>query len=172
MLNYGSPGVGNSLHLAAEQFKQMTSTDILHVPFKGAAEAVAATVAGQVDMCFSPLSAVLSLVDAGRLKLLAVTSAARAAALPNVPTLAESGLPSYNRSTWFGVAAPAGTPAPIVERLNEAIGKAMSTDEMKRLYAMQNFEPMSDSSARFHAFVQSEITQSAALIRSLGIKPE
>lgn len=171
-LNYGSPGVGNSLHLAGEQFKLMTKTDIVHVPFKGAAEAVTATVAGQIDLCFPPLSTALPLVEGGKLKLLAVTGSSRAASLPNVPTLAESGVPGYDRTTWFGVAAPAATPKPIIARLNEAINKVMTTAEMRQVYAKQNFEPMTGPADKFNAFIRSEITQSAALIRGLGIKPE
>lgn len=171
-LTYGSPGVGNSLHLTAEQFKLMTRTDMLHVPFKGAAEAVAATVAGQVDVCFPVLSSVLPLVDAGKLRLLAVTGARRASTLPNVPTIAESGVPGFDRSTWFGLAAPAGTPRDVVARLNAAVNRVMDTAEMRQMHAKQNFEPMTGSAESFQAFVQSEITQSAALIKGLGIKPE
>jgi len=171
-LNYSSPGVGNSLHLAAEQFKKMTHTDIVHVPFKGAAEAVTATVAGDVDLCFPVLSSALPLVQAGKLRLLAVTGAHRAAALPDVPTLAESGLAGYDRTTWFGLAAPAGTPPAAIARLNQAVNKVMATAEMRDFYAKQNFEPMSGSAERFNAFVHSEIAQSAALIRELGIRPE
>lgn len=171
-LNYSSPGVGNSLHLAAEEFKKMTQTDIVHVPFKGAAEAVTATAAGDVQVCFPVLSSALPLVETGKLRLLAVTGAHRAAALPEVPTLAESGLPGYDRTTWFGLAAPAGTPAAAIARLNQAVNKVMATPEMREFYARQNFEPMSGSAERFNAFVHSEITQSAALIRELGIRPE
>ncbi|MES3004140.1 MAG: tripartite tricarboxylate transporter substrate binding protein [Pseudomonadota bacterium] len=171
-LNYGSPGVGNSLHLAGEQFKLMTKTDILHVPFKGAAEAVTATVGGQVDLCFPVLSSVLPLVESGKLRLLAVTGATRASSLPNVPTIAESGVPGFDRTTWFGVAAPAATPKDVVARLNATINKIMATQEMRDVYAKQNFEPMSGSAEKFTAFLRSETSQSAALIRGLGIKPE
>jgi len=171
-LNYGSPGVGNSLHLAGEQFKLMTKTDIVHVPFKGAAEAVTATVGGQVDLCFPPLSTVLPLVDAGKLKLLAVTGSTRASSLPNIPTIAESGVAGYDRTTWFGVAAPSATPKPIIAKLNDAINKVMSTAEMKQIHAKQNFEPMKSSAEKFNAFMKNEIIQSAVLIRGLGIKPE
>ncbi|HVZ43575.1 MAG TPA: tripartite tricarboxylate transporter substrate binding protein [Ramlibacter sp.] len=171
-LNYGSPGVGNSLHIAGEQFKLATKTDMLHVPFKGAAEAITATVAGQVDVCFPVLSNALPLVESGKLRLLAVTGAKRSPSLPNVPTVAESGVPGYDRTTWFGVAAPAATPKPVIAKLNEAINKVMSTAEMRDFYAKQNFEPMTGSAEQFNAFVHSEIAQSAAVIRALGIKPE
>ncbi|WP_038205032.1 Bug family tripartite tricarboxylate transporter substrate binding protein [Xenophilus azovorans] len=171
-LTYGSPGVGNSLHLAAEQFKQATRTDMLHVPFKGAAEALAATASGEVDVCFPVLSSALPLVDGGKLRLLAVTGAARVPSRPDVPTVGESGVPGFERTTWFGVAAPAGTPKPVIARLNEAVNTVMGTPEMRQFYAKQNFEPMSGSAEKFNAFINAETAQSAALIRALGIQPQ
>lgn len=171
-LNFGSPGVGNSLHLAGAQFQAMTGVNIVHVPFKGGAESMTATASGQVQMCFQMLSTALPFVEGGKLRLLAVTTARRVPTLPDVPTLAESGLPGFDRSVWFGVAARAGTPAPIVEQLNSAINKAMSTPESKEFMSRQNLEHHGASAEQFTRLMRREAAQSARLIADLGVKPE
>jgi tripartite-type tricarboxylate transporter receptor subunit TctC len=171
-LNFGSPGVGNSLHLAGAQLNAMTGVDIVHVPFKGGAESMTATIAGDVQMCFQMVATALPFAKAGKLRLLAVTSAKRVPTLPDVPTLAESGLPGFDRSVWFGVAAPKGTPAAVIDKLNAAIDKGMSTPESKAFLTGQNLEHHNITAAQFTTLMRRDATQSGKLIAGLGIKPE
>ena len=171
-LNFGSPGVGNSLHLAGALFNSVAKVDIVHVPYKGTAEAVTAIAAGQIEMGFVTLPTALPLIQAGKLRILGVTSAQRAASMPDVPTIAESGLPGYDLSTWFGVSVPAGTPKPIIDKLNDTIVKSMSTPEMKDTLNKQNLEPWTGSSDQFTTFVHNDLAQNAKLIGGLGLKIE
>lgn len=171
-LNYGSPGVGNFQHLAGEFLNQLAKVKIVHVPFKGGAEAINATVAGDIQVAFASLAPALPLIEAGRLRLLAVTPKTRSAATPGTPTMAEAGVPGYDRSTWFGVAAPAGTPKDILLRLNAAISRAMQGAETRELLLKQGLEPMTATQDQFSAFVQAELAQNAALVREIGIKAE
>lgn len=171
-LNYGSPGVGNSQHLAGEVFNRLARVRIVHVPFKGGAEAIAATVAGDTQVTFASIAPALPLVTEGRLRLLAVTSASRSAAVPNTPTIAEAGVPGYDRSTWFGLAAPAGTPQAIVLQLNAALAAAMRDEDTRRALLAQGLEPMAGSQEEFAAFVRSELSGNAALVRDMGVPAE
>jgi tripartite-type tricarboxylate transporter receptor subunit TctC len=171
-LNFGSPGVGNSLHLAGAQMAAMTGIDIVHVPFKGGAESMTATAQGEVQMCFQMLATVLPFVNAGKLRLLAVTSAQRVGSLPNVPTLAESGLPGFDRSVWFGVAAPKGTPAAVIDKLNASIDKAMSSPASKDFLASQNLAHHNLTAEQFTQLMRRDARQGGKLIADLGIKPE
>jgi tripartite-type tricarboxylate transporter receptor subunit TctC len=171
-LNYGSPGVGNSQHLAGEFFNQMAKVKIVHVPFKGGAEAINATVAGDIQVAFASLAPALPLVEGGKLRMLAVTTKTRSAAAPNTPTIAEAGVPGYDRATWFGVAAPAGTPRDIVVKLNAAISRAMQGADTRETLLKQGLEPMTLSADQFSAFVHEELTQNAALVQGMGIKAE
>jgi len=171
-LTFGSPGVGNSLHLAAAQFQSMTGINALHVPYKGAAETITATLSGQVNFCFLMLSNALPLIKAGRLRPLAVTTLRRVDALHDVPTLDESGLKGYSRSAWFGVAAPTGTPANVLNKLNATIGKAIASEEARKVMAQQNFSPLTGTPQQFTDLIRREVQQSAKLISNLGIKVE
>jgi len=171
-LNYGSSGVGNSQHLAGELFKQMARVDIVHVTYKGTPESVVATVSGQIEVGLPSISTALPLVEAGRLRPLAVTSARRVASMPSVPTLDESALPGYNRTTWYGVSAPTGVPAEIVARLNAVIGKGMQAPDVREALAKQGFEPQVSSPEQFGAFVSNEIAQNAQLIKRMNAKTE
>lgn len=171
-LNFGSPGVGNSQHLAGEAFNRLAGTRIVHVPFKGGAEAINATIAGDVQIGFASIAPALPLVEAGKLRLLAVTPKTRSAAVPATPTIAEAGVAGYDASTWFGVAAPAGTPKDIVQRLNSAIARAMQPPGTRELLLKQGLEPMDATPEQFAAFVQAELTRNAALVSDIGIKPE
>ena len=171
-LNFGSPGIGNSQHLAGESFNQLAGTRIVHVPFKGGAEAINATVAGDIQMVFASIAPAMPLVDAGKLRMLAVTPKTRSAAVPNVPTIAEAGVPGYDVSTWFGIAAPAGTPKETVQRLNAAAIKAMQAADTRELLLKQGLEPMSGTPEQFTQFVHNELAKNAALAREVGLKPE
>lgn len=171
-LNYASPGVGNSQHLAGEFFNQLAKVNIVHVPFKGGAEAINAAVAGDVQVAFASLAPVLPLVEAGKLRLLAVTPKARSAAVPNTPTIAEAGVPGYDRATWFGIAGPAGMPKDVLQKINTAVGRSLQAADTREALLKQGLEPMAASQEQFAAFVQAELAQNAALVREMGIKPE
>jgi len=171
-LNYGSNGVGGVVHLAAELFNWMANTKIVHVSYKGAAEYVVAVAAGEIDMSFSTITAVLPLLKAGKLRALAVSSAKRASSMPSLPTLGESGLPGYDRSTWFGMLTPAGVPNDIIAQLNAVIGKVVNTPEMKEAFVQQGLEPQTGTPEQFAALIRGEIAQNARLIKLAGVKPE
>lgn len=171
-LNYGSPGVGNSQHLAGEFFNKLAGVQMVHVPFKGGAEAINAAIAGDTQLAFASLAPVMPLVEAGKLRLLAVTTGKRAAAVPNTPTIAEAGVPGYDRATWFGVAAPAGVPKDIVQRLNTSLASAMEGADAREVLLKQGLEPLNASAEQFAAFMHGELAQNAALVRSMGITAE
>ena len=140
-MNYASNGNGTSLHLSAELFKRQTGAFITHVPYRGSAAAVTALLSGEVDMMFDNLPSSIGQIQAGKLRALAVTTPQRSAALPNVPTLAESGLEGFNVSAWFGVAAPAGLPAPVLARLSEALQKVVLQPDTVAAIQRQGAEP-------------------------------
>lgn len=171
-LNFGSPGVGNSQHLAGEFFNQLAHVDIVHVPFKGGAEALSATAAGDIQMTFASIAPAMALVDGDNLRLLAVSTAKRSASLPAAPTIAESGVPGYDRSTWFGIAAAAGTPKPIAQQLNAAIGKAMMLPETQAILVKEGLDARAAPQERYAAFVHDELVANAKIVRQLGIKQE
>lgn len=140
-LNYASNGNGTSLHLSAELFKRRSETFITHVPYRGSAAAITAVLAGEVDMMFDNLPSAIGQIQAGKLRALAVTTAQRSTALPDVPTLAELGMAGFNVSAWFGVAAPAGLPAPVVARLSEALQKVVTQPEVIAAMQRQGADP-------------------------------
>jgi tripartite-type tricarboxylate transporter receptor subunit TctC len=172
VLNFGSPGVGNSQHLAGEAFNRAAGVKMVHVPFKGGAEATNAIIAGDVQVGYLSLAPAMPLVQAGKLKLLAVTTKTRSAAAPDTPTIAESGLPGYEVSSWFGVAARAGTPRDIVARLNDIITRSLQTPEAKESLLKQGLEQMVETPEQFTATVQAALTQNATLAREIGLKAE
>ena len=167
-LNYGTSGPGSSPHLAAALLKQMTQVDMVEVPYKGATNAVTATVAGQVDISFPSITAALPLMQSGRLRVLAVTSAKRATLLPAVPTVAESGLPGFQRSTWHGLLAPAGVPKEIVTTLNALVVKIVNTPEVSELLTRQGLEPQTNTPEQFAELIRNDIAQVTKLIRTTG----
>ena len=171
-LNYSSAGVGGTPHLAAELFKSMARVNVVHVPYKGGSDAVVATAGGEVDMTFNSIPAVLPLLTANKLRAIAVTSAKRAQVLPSVPTIAESGLPGYDLSGWFGMLAPAGVPKDIVARLNSLIVKAVASPEMLNALAKLGLEPQTSTPEQFAMFIRSEISRSAQLIKTTGAKAD
>lgn len=173
-LNYGSSGIGGSQHLAPELFKMLANVDMVHVPYKGAMDAVVATASGQIDLFFSLLQTALPLIESGKLRVLAVTGAKRALALPSVPTLAESSpdLASYERYSWFGVSAPSGVPRSIVARLNAEINKVVNMPETRESLMKQYFEPRTSSPEEFAEFIRKEIAQNIKLVKAIGIKME
>jgi tripartite-type tricarboxylate transporter receptor subunit TctC len=142
------------------------------VPYKGSAETAIATAAGHIEISFPSISSVGPLLDAGKLRALAVTSAKRNVLMPSLPTISESGLTGYDRSTWFGVVAPAGVPRDIIARLHAVIGKVVDTPEMKASFNKQGLEPQPGTPEQFAAFIRGEIAQNAKVIRFSGTKTE
>ena len=170
-LNYGSSGSGATIHMATELFKIRTGTDIVHVPYKGEAPAYTALLANEVQLAVGPVSGLLPHVKAGRLRALGVSSPTRAAAMPDVPTIAEAGVPGYEFASWFGMFAPAGTPREVIARLNAAAVKVMGTQEMKdRLPAMGN-EAVGSTAEQFTAKFRNEIEQYAQVVKQAKIPP-
>ena len=168
-LNYASPGKGTSLHLAAELFTSMAGIDLVHIVYKGGAPAVADLIGGHVDLMFDVLPSSMPYVRSGRLKALGITAEARSPLLPQVPTVAESGLPGYLAITWNGILAPAATSKEIVARLNAAIGQVLRSADMKERLAAIATEPVSDSPEQFAAFLRAEIAKWATVVKRTGI---
>jgi tripartite-type tricarboxylate transporter receptor subunit TctC len=168
-LDFASGSTGSTGHLAGELFKAMTGTYMVHIPYKGAAPAVADLVAGRVHLMFDNLASALPNVQAGRVRALAVTTKARSGFLPDTPTLDEAGLKGFDLSTWWGVMAPAKTPQAVVERLAGEIAKALEAPEVKeRLRAMGSEAPTVRSPEAFTAFVAAEIKTYATLVKRAG----
>ena len=171
-LTFGSPGVGSSAHFAAELFNMMADARMLHVPYKGPAEATIALVRGEIDVAFPSVTAALPMIDVGKLKVLAVSSAKRAPLLPSVPTIEEAGLPGYARSGWNGVLVPAATPKDVVAKLNAAIVKGINTSEMKEAFTKIGIEAQTGTPVQFAAFIRNELAQNARVVKFAGIKVE
>ena len=171
-LNFGSAGTGSGTHINAEKFKLAAGIDVLHIPYKGTPEALTDTMAGRVTYFFSPISAALPNVREGRLLALGVSTAKRSAALPNVPTIAESGLPGFDYNLWVGVFAPAGTPPDIVDKINKDVAALLQSAEVKERFANLGAEPMPMTPAEFKNFVRAEIDESAKVIKTAGIKAQ
>jgi tripartite-type tricarboxylate transporter receptor subunit TctC len=171
-LSYGSSGTGSMSSLCAELFRSLSGSQILHVPYKGTAPALADVVSGQIDMMFADLSLIQELAKGGRLRLLAVTGSKRLASAPGVPTIAESGLPDYRIEPWFGVVGPAGVPGAIVSRLNGVVTAALkSPDVAQRLDAL-GYEPIGGTAGEFAATIKADIARYARIVKAAGIKAE
>jgi len=171
-LYYASAGNGSTHHLSGELFKSMARINIVHVPYKGGPPATAATVGGEVSMLFNTVGSVQPSVKSGRLRALAVTTTSRSGALPDVPTMAEAGLPGFQMQSWFGLLAPAGTPRPIISRLNAETIKALNTPEMKSAIATMGANLMSGSPEQFADHIKSEIGRIGEIVKAAGIKAE
>ncbi|MBI4194096.1 MAG: tripartite tricarboxylate transporter substrate binding protein [Betaproteobacteria bacterium] len=170
--NFGSSGVGTPNHLGGEMLKAMAGIDIVHVPYKGGAASIADLIAGQVQLVFSSAPSVVPHVRNARLKALAVGSAKRTPALPNVPTVAESGVPGYEYTTWYGVFAPARTPAPIVTKLNAEIVRILADPQMNQRFQSQGGDPESSTPAGLTAYMRQETARWTRVIKTAGIKIE
>ena len=169
---FASSGNGTILHLAAETFKTMGGIDLIHVPYKGSAQAVQALLAGEVAVTFSTMPPALANVKAGRLRALGVTTPKRNAAAPEVPTVAESGLKGFDVVLYSGVLGPAGLPAAVVGKLNAEFIKAVNAAEVKTVYASLGVDAITDTPAEFAAFVKSEDAKLGKVIRAAGMKPQ
>ena len=171
-LNFASSGSGTSIHLSGELFKTMTGVQMTHVPYKGSAPALTDLMGGQVQLMFDNLPSSLAFIKAGKLKALAVTSATRAAALPDVPTIAESGVPGFEASSWFGIVAPAGTPREVVNKVNAEINKWLASPEAKEKLASQGAIAAGGSPEDFAKHIAAETAKWAAVIKASGARAD
>lgn len=169
-LNFASSGSGTSIHLSGELFKTMTGVDMMHVPYKGSAPALTDLMGGQVQLMFDNLPSSLAQIKAGKLRAIAVTSAQRSPALPNIPTIAESGLPGFEASSWFGLLAPAGTPAAIVARINADVDQWLQTPEAKEKLLAQGAIPAGGTPEQFAAHIRAETEKWAKVVKVSGAK--
>jgi tripartite-type tricarboxylate transporter receptor subunit TctC len=170
-LNYGSVS-GSASHLSTELFKLMAGVNMVHIPYKGAAPATTDVIAGQIQLSFASTPGSVPMVKAGKVKPLGVTSAKRVAKLPDVPTVAESALPGYEASVWYGVVAPAGTPRDIVQRLNQEIARILANPTHHDRMTSADFEPTTSTPEQFAAFIKSETTKWAKVVKASGAHAE
>ncbi len=171
-LNYGTPGQGSVHHLATEMLKQATGIDIVHVPYKGGAPMYTAIMGGEVQILLDGMPAPLPHVRAGKVRALGVTGDKRLGALPDVRSFAEQGVTGVDAQFWWGIVVPAGTPQPIVARLNAEITQALADPEVKATFEKQNIEPSPGTPEAFGAWVAAERTRWAQVVAKAGIKPE
>ena len=171
-ITYGSGGVGNITHLEMELLNAMVGVEMVHVPYKGSAPSVIGLMGGEVQMIFTSIPAALSQIKAGRIKPIAVSILQRSSALPNVPTINESGVPGYDAATWYGLFAPAGTPKIAVDVLSREVVKIMSVPEIKERFASDGFEPVGNTPEEFAKILKEELVKWAKVMKIAGIKPE
>jgi tripartite-type tricarboxylate transporter receptor subunit TctC len=171
-LSYSSGGNGSAAHITFEYLKLRTKIFMLHIPYRGAAPAVMDLIAGQVDATFTGAPAVMPHVKSGRLRALAVSSAQRMAALPEVPTVAESGYPGFEADQWYGIVAPAGTPAAVVERLNAEINKALALPDVAQQLALEGATPVPTTPKAFGELIAREIPRWAEVVKAGNVKPD
>lgn len=169
---YASGGVGTSEHMAAELFQYKTGVKLTHVPYKGTGQVIPDLLSGQVKLAFANMPALLPHIQRGNLKPLAVSTAKRSSALPDVPTVAEAGVPGYEVIVWLGLLAPAGTPADIVEKINKDLATVLQVPAIKEKFAAMGMEPSHSSPAEFRKLLESEIDKYATVIKAANLKIE
>jgi tripartite-type tricarboxylate transporter receptor subunit TctC len=171
-LNYASSGQGSNYHMAGELFKNLTGTDMVHVPYRGSSGARNDIVGGQVQMMFDSVPTMAPLIQAGRVKALGTSGRTRSVALPDVPTLSEAGVPGYEATIWIGMMAPVGTPQPIIDLLNRAVNKILSRPEIKESWEKQDAKPDPLTPAQFGVHIEAEIAKWAKLIKANNIQAQ
>jgi tripartite-type tricarboxylate transporter receptor subunit TctC len=171
-LSFGSSGNGTSMHLSMELLKQLTGTDILHVPYKAIQQAITDTISGQIEIVCDNMGSILPHVKAGRVRALAVTSPKRSAVVPELPTVAEQGVPGYEMTPWSGFMVPARVPREIVLRLNAELNKAIFSPMMEKNFAVNGSTPAGGTPERFTEHVRREIAKWAQVLKAAGIRPE
>ena len=169
-ISYGSAGIGSGAHFNSEKFRIAAGIDVLHVPYKGGAEAIQDTIAGRITFTFNTVTLALPHIREGRLRVLAVSSAQRSALLPGTPTVAESGIPGFEYTFWNGLWAPAATPREVVQRLNTEIDKVFQNREVRERLAVLGAEPMHMAPEEFARFVRDEIEDATRIARAAGIR--
>jgi tripartite-type tricarboxylate transporter receptor subunit TctC len=171
-LMYGTPGVGTSPHMSMELFKSMANVDIQHIPYRGTAPAVTDIISGQIHAMFANALTARPQIEAGKVRAIGVSGPKRIAAMPDVPPVAEAGVPGYEAMQWYGMVAPAGTPPQIIERVHAAAIKALHTAEMKEKLATDGAEPAGSTSAEFAALIKSELEKWTRVARAANIEPQ
>lgn len=171
-VNFGTPGVGTSVHFATEYFKAMTKAPITHVPYKGASAALVALMSNEVQMVIDPLSTAKKYAESGKMRALAVTTAKRTDLWPQMPTIAESGVPGFESSVWYGMYVPAKTPTATVEKLNKDMVAILQSDEMRKWLSEQGLEAVADTPAQSQEFLRKQIERWKALAKSAGIQSD
>jgi tripartite-type tricarboxylate transporter receptor subunit TctC len=171
-LTFASAGSGSTTHLSGELLKTMAHIDMVHVPYKGGGPALADVLGGQVTMYFSSLPGAMPYIKSGRLRALAVTSAKRSIAAPDIPTMAESGFPGYEADTWIGVLAPTGTPAPVISRLHDEITRILGLTDVRERLLGQGAEPLTSTPEQFAAYIKTEIVKWAKVVKTSGARAE
>jgi tripartite-type tricarboxylate transporter receptor subunit TctC len=170
-LNYGSSGPGTPYHMAGELFKAMSGTDIVHVPHKASGEMRSAVIGGHVQMAFDAVTTMTANVKAGQVRALGTSSSKRSSVLPEVPTIAEAGVPGYESTIWIGLMAPAGTPKPIVDKLNSEIRKVIAKPDVKAAWDKQGAVALNMSPTEFDAYLRKDIDKWAKVVKEANIKP-
>ena len=171
-LNYASSGTGTPYHMAGELFKSMAGVQIVHIPHKGSGEARTSVMSGQVEIMLDAITTMAPMARAGRVRALGTTGAKRSTVLPDVPTISEAGVKDYEATIWLGIMAPAGTPKPIVDRLNAEIGKIVARPDVKKAWNEQGAEPMAMTPAEFEKFLNADIAKWAHVVKVAGVKPD
>ena len=170
ILTFASAGIGSSNHLSGELFRTMAGIDIIHVPYKGGGAAITDLLAGQVSMYFGTTPSTLPFVKNGKVRALGVTTAKRSIAAPELPTIAEAGLPGFEQSAWHGLLAPAGTPDAVIAKLNAEVGRLLRSTEVVEKFAVQGIDVIGGSPADLAAFVRQDLAKYAKLVKTAGIK--
>jgi tripartite-type tricarboxylate transporter receptor subunit TctC len=171
-LNFSSAGIGSGTHFNLEKLKLMAGIDVAHVPYKGTPEAISDTIAGRVCCYFAPINAALAHVQGGKAVALAVSSAQRSPLLPNVPTIAESGVPGFDYTLWIGLWGPSAMPAELVDKINADVRKALNSPDLKDRLTKLGTLPMDMSPQQFSQFVRKELDETAKVMKAAGIKPQ
>jgi tripartite-type tricarboxylate transporter receptor subunit TctC len=169
-LSYASTGVGSAPHFSGELFMQQTGAKLVHVPYPGSPQAATDLVAGRVQVMFSPATAVIALVQGGKLKLLASTGAKRPSIVPDVPTMIEAGMPGFDTAIWFGLTAPAGTPAPVIDKLSRAVQEAVKSNEVIAAWRPLGVDPRDGGAADLAALQESELKRWSEVAAAAGLK--
>jgi len=172
VINFASSGAGGPMHLSSELLKSVAGIDIVHVPYKGGGPAVNDVIAGQIEMTFVGAPASMPHIRSGRLRVIAVSTAKRAAALPEVPTVAESGYPGFDVPGYYSVLAPAGTPPAVIGRLHTELAKIVNQREVRERFALFGVEPGGNTPEQLTAFMTADVAKWAKLIQSIGLKTE
>ncbi len=169
-LNYGSSGVGGTGHLAGELFNTMAGVKMSHVPYKGGGPAMIDLISGQVQLVFATAASAVPHIKSGKIKGIAVTTAKRSALMPNIPTISEAGLPGFDANNWYGLVAPAKTPRAIIDRLNREVTKVLAMPDVKEFLFNQGLDPAAGTPEKFGAYIKSEMTKWAKVIKASGAK--
>ncbi|NMM80591.1 LacI family transcriptional regulator [Acidovorax sp. SRB_14] len=167
-INFGSPGNGASPHLSGELFKSMAKVNLTHIPYKGSAPAVSDLLGNQISIMFDNMPSVIPHVRSGKLRAIAITTAKRSPELPDVPTIAEAGVPGYEAVSWFGMFAPAGTPAPVLATISAALSKVLANPEVQKKISAQGGETVNETPAQFAAFIRAETIKWGKVVKESG----